>query len=93
MNRRARAAGVAVGVVLCLTLASATAAVPRTGSGAPGVAAGPDPSASSQPVVDPLTGLDPAKTYTMTITLVDDEHQRSARPVTVLLKTGLSPRV
>jgi hypothetical protein len=38
-----------------------------------------------------LTGLDPAKTYTMTITLVDDEHQRSARPVTVLLKTGLSP--
>src|SRR6185436_5347320 len=58
-NRRVRTAGLAAGVVLCLTLASATAAVPRSGSGGPGTAAGPtgpDPSASSQPVVDPAVG-------------------------------------
>ena len=55
MNARVRAAGLAVGVVLCLTLASATP-VPRPGSHASPGPVGQDPSASVQPVVEPPVG-------------------------------------
>src|SRR6185436_2623756 len=34
-----------------------------------------------------LNGLDPAKTYTMTITLVDDQNHEVPRPVTVVLRS------